>query len=284
MMGIGFAEFLVIGVVALVVFGPDRLPEFARQAGRMVRQVRQMSRQARDDIRTELGPEYADFELTDLDPRRAIRKHLQEAWDERGRRRSGHRPRRPAAATRRDPAVRQRRDLTARRSSLVGLSRPCASSVTSTVCCSPSRTTVELDRLARPVAADRDDERDAVGDARLARPRRSGHPARRPASDAGVPEGTSATVAPLVLVPPVLTLAPMTGYSALPVSRICPAVIRTCSIGIAKPTPMLPASPPIPPPVVAIAEFTPTTWPRRLTSGPPELPGLIAASVCTALM
>ena len=61
-------------------------------------------------------------------------------------------------------------------------------------------------------------------------------------------------------------------------------MILTCSIGIAKPTPMLPASPPALPPVVAIAEFTPTTWPRRLTSGPPELPGLIAASVWTALM
>jgi sec-independent protein translocase protein TatB len=82
MMGIGFAEFMVIGVVALLVFGPDRLPDFARQAGRMVRQVRQLSRQARDDIRSELGPEYADFELTDLDPRRAIRKHIVEAWDE----------------------------------------------------------------------------------------------------------------------------------------------------------------------------------------------------------
>jgi len=82
MMGIGFAEFLMIGVVALVVFGPDRLPDFARQAGRMVRQVRTLSRQARDDLRAELGPEYADFELTDLDPRRAIRKHILEAWDE----------------------------------------------------------------------------------------------------------------------------------------------------------------------------------------------------------
>ncbi len=81
-MGIGFAEFMVIGVVALLVFGPDRLPDFARQAGRMVRQVRTMSRQARDDIRSELGPDYADFELTDLDPRRAIRKHIIEAWDE----------------------------------------------------------------------------------------------------------------------------------------------------------------------------------------------------------
>ena len=82
MMGVGFAEFLVIGVVALLVFGPDRLPDFARQAGRMVRQVRTLSQQARDDIRNELGPEYADFELTDLDPRRAIRKHIMEAWEE----------------------------------------------------------------------------------------------------------------------------------------------------------------------------------------------------------
>src|SRR3954467_12362886 len=54
-------------------------------------------------------------------------------------------------------------------------------------------------------------------------------------------------------------------------------------MGIAKPTPMLPDSPALPP-VVAIAEFTPTTRPVRSTRGPPELPGLIAASVCTALM
>lgn len=82
MFGIGIQEFLLIFVVALVIFGPDRLPDFARQAGRMVRQVRQLSRQARDDIRAELGPEYADFELTDLDPRRALRKHISEVWDE----------------------------------------------------------------------------------------------------------------------------------------------------------------------------------------------------------
>src|SRR6478672_2369109 len=47
---------------------------------------------------------------------------------------------------------------------------------------------------------------------------------------------------------------------------------------------MLPASPLPLLPVVAIAELTPTTWPARSTNGPPELPGLIAASVCTALM
>lgn len=82
MFGVGLPEFMVILVVGLVVFGPDRLPDLARQAGRMAKQVRTMTRQARDDIRAELGPGYADFELTDLDPRRAIRKHIMEAWEE----------------------------------------------------------------------------------------------------------------------------------------------------------------------------------------------------------
>jgi sec-independent protein translocase protein TatB len=80
--GIGLPELFVIVVVAVIVFGPDRLPEFARQAGRLVRQVRTFATSARDDIRAELGPEFADFELTDLDPRRAVRKYVQDAWDE----------------------------------------------------------------------------------------------------------------------------------------------------------------------------------------------------------
>jgi sec-independent protein translocase protein TatB len=91
-LGIGFPELVVLVVVALVVLGPDKLPEFARQAGRLVRQLRRLSQQARDDIRSELGPDYADFELTDLDPRRAIRKHILEAWDDADQPADGIRP------------------------------------------------------------------------------------------------------------------------------------------------------------------------------------------------
>ncbi|HET6627382.1 MAG TPA: sec-independent translocase [Nocardioidaceae bacterium] len=82
MFGIGLPELLVIGVVAVLVFGPDRLPDFARQAGRFVRQVRTFTQAARDDLRSELGPEFADLELSDLDPRKAVRKHIMEAWDD----------------------------------------------------------------------------------------------------------------------------------------------------------------------------------------------------------
>lgn len=73
---------MVIFVVAVVVFGPDRLPDFARQAGRFLHQMKQFTTSARDDIRNELGPEFADLELADLDPRNAVRKHILEAMQD----------------------------------------------------------------------------------------------------------------------------------------------------------------------------------------------------------
>lgn len=82
MLGVGIPELMVIIVVAVIVFGPDRLPEFARQAGRFVRELRKLARTAQDQLREELGPEYADLRLSDLDPRQAIRRHILEAMDD----------------------------------------------------------------------------------------------------------------------------------------------------------------------------------------------------------
>ena len=79
MFGIGLPELAVIMIVAVVVFGPDKLPELARQAGRFLRQMRNLAQTAQTQLREELGPEYADLKLTDLDPRQAIRKHIMEA-------------------------------------------------------------------------------------------------------------------------------------------------------------------------------------------------------------
>jgi sec-independent protein translocase protein TatB len=82
MFGIGPLELVVIAIVAVLVFGPDRLPEFARTAGRLLRQVRQMVTNAQNDLRNELGPEYADLELQDLNPKNFVRKHLLEPMDD----------------------------------------------------------------------------------------------------------------------------------------------------------------------------------------------------------
>jgi len=79
---VGLGEIAVILVVALVVVGPDKLPDLARQAARILQQVRRLANNARDDLRQELGPEYADLELRDLDPRVMVRKHILEAMEE----------------------------------------------------------------------------------------------------------------------------------------------------------------------------------------------------------
>ncbi len=82
MFGVGLAEMALIAFVAVIVFGPDRLPDLAKQAGQMVRKARQFANAARDELREELGPEYADLELRDLDPRTIVRKHIIEAMED----------------------------------------------------------------------------------------------------------------------------------------------------------------------------------------------------------
>lgn len=82
MFGVGLAEMAVIAFVAVLVFGPDRLPDFARQAGRFLRGVRTYANAARDELRTELGPEFSDLELRDLDPRTIVRKHIIDAMND----------------------------------------------------------------------------------------------------------------------------------------------------------------------------------------------------------
>jgi sec-independent protein translocase protein TatB len=81
MFGVGLPELAVIAFVAVLVFGPDKLPDLARQAGRLARQVRTFANQARDELRDELGPEYADLDLRDLDPRTFVKKHIIEAMN-----------------------------------------------------------------------------------------------------------------------------------------------------------------------------------------------------------
>jgi sec-independent protein translocase protein TatB len=79
--GVGWAEIVVLLLIGLFVFGPDKLPKAARDAGRLLRQLRQMATGVRNDIRSELGPEFADFDIRTLHPRTFVRKHLLEDDD-----------------------------------------------------------------------------------------------------------------------------------------------------------------------------------------------------------
>ena len=82
MFNIGPMELLVLAIVGLVVLGPDRLPGFVRDSARLLRSLRDMATGAREQLRDELGPEFADLDLRDLDPRAIVKKHIMEAMND----------------------------------------------------------------------------------------------------------------------------------------------------------------------------------------------------------
>ena len=82
MFDVGLLEMAVIALVAVVVLGPDKLPDLARQAAQLLHRARGLANNARDELRNELGPDYADLQLRDLDPRSIVRKHITEAMAE----------------------------------------------------------------------------------------------------------------------------------------------------------------------------------------------------------
>lgn len=81
---IGWAEILVLGVAGLFILGPERLPDAAAWVGRTVRKVREYATGARDQLKSELGPEYDELrkplqdlqQLRSLDPKQLVANHL----------------------------------------------------------------------------------------------------------------------------------------------------------------------------------------------------------------
>jgi sec-independent protein translocase protein TatB len=73
---LSIGKILVLLVIALVIFGPDQLPKLAKQAGGVLRDLRKLADAATRDLKENLGPEFEDFDVTDLHPKNFVRKHL----------------------------------------------------------------------------------------------------------------------------------------------------------------------------------------------------------------
>jgi len=76
MFDIGAPEFLLLIVAAVILFGPEKLPEFARKAARVVSYVRNIAGNAQSQLGKELGPGFENLDVRDLNPRTFIQKHL----------------------------------------------------------------------------------------------------------------------------------------------------------------------------------------------------------------
>ena len=80
-------ELLLLGVLAVLVLGPERLPEYAAKFGRFVRQARAMADRARQQLKDEMGPEFSDidwraYDPRQYDPRKIVRDALNSPPDE----------------------------------------------------------------------------------------------------------------------------------------------------------------------------------------------------------
>jgi sec-independent protein translocase protein TatB len=74
--GINAWEMIAIAILALLIFGPDRLPGLAQDAARLLREVRKMATGAKADLKESLGPELGDLNISDLDPRTFVKRNL----------------------------------------------------------------------------------------------------------------------------------------------------------------------------------------------------------------
>jgi sec-independent protein translocase protein TatB len=81
--GLTFEKLFLIGLIAIILLGPDRLPYYASQLARFVRGVRDFANGAKERVREEMGPDFDDVDWKKLDPRqydprRIIREALLE--------------------------------------------------------------------------------------------------------------------------------------------------------------------------------------------------------------
>ena len=82
---LGFGEIIGLGILALILVGPDRLPTVAVEAAKWIKKLRAYAVTATDQIKDNLGPGYEDLKPEDLHPKNFIRKTLADVLvDEKG--------------------------------------------------------------------------------------------------------------------------------------------------------------------------------------------------------
>ena len=78
MFNIDASELILLLVLGVVMFCPEKLPLLARKAARVFVAVRNIANNAQTQLREELGPEYSDLKIEDLNPKKFVAKHMRE--------------------------------------------------------------------------------------------------------------------------------------------------------------------------------------------------------------
>ena len=77
----GPGEIIGLAVLAMILVGPDRLPNFAVDAARILKKVREFASNATNELKENLGPGFEDLQPSDLRPKAFIKKQIASAMD-----------------------------------------------------------------------------------------------------------------------------------------------------------------------------------------------------------
>ena len=78
----GAGEIFGLAILAVILVGPDRLPQLAVDAAKLIKKIRAMANTATSELRENLGPGFEDLSPADLRPKTFIKKHIANALDE----------------------------------------------------------------------------------------------------------------------------------------------------------------------------------------------------------
>ena len=78
----GAGEVIGLALLAMILLGPDKLPQFAVDAAKMVKKIRNFASTATNELKENLGPGFEDLQPSDLHPKTFIKKQLANALEE----------------------------------------------------------------------------------------------------------------------------------------------------------------------------------------------------------
>ena len=78
----GAGEIIGLAIIAMILVGPEKLPQFAVEAAKVVKKVRGLATTATNELKENLGPGFEDLKPTDLSPKKFIQKQLAGVMDD----------------------------------------------------------------------------------------------------------------------------------------------------------------------------------------------------------
>ncbi|CAB4590269.1 unannotated protein [freshwater metagenome] len=78
----GAGEVAALAILAMVLVGPERLPQLAVEAAKLIKKLRVVATSATNELKENLGPGFEDLKPADLNPKTFVRKQINAVLDD----------------------------------------------------------------------------------------------------------------------------------------------------------------------------------------------------------